>query len=109
MTELPRLSHLQFLVLGVLGSGSLIGRTLRDRLADLAVKKSGPGFYQFMARLEESGYVSGEYEERVIDGQRIRERRYELTAEGKGAWETSREFYVTMSQTLADTTGLAGA
>ncbi len=78
------LPHLQFAVLGVLGAGDLPGREIRSELGQLGVDKSGPAFYRLMARLEESGLVEGRYEQEVVSGQMLRERRYRATAEGCG-------------------------
>ena len=94
VTQIPKLSHLQFLVVGIVRGGSLPGRTVRARLADFGVRKSGPGFYQLMARLEDAGLVEGRYEKEIVEGQIIRERHYQLTASGSRAWEGSRDFYV---------------
>jgi len=93
MIRLPRLSHLQFLVLGHLLAGPAAGREIRERLRHFGFRKSGPGFYQMMVRMEGAGLVTGWYEQHVIDGQIIRERHYQLSAVGRRAWEASREFY----------------
>ena len=57
----PKLSNLQFLVLGALRSGPRTGREIRTELERFDVNKSGPAFYQLMSRLEASGLVSGDY------------------------------------------------
>lgn len=94
VTPIPKLSHLQFLVIGIVRGGKLPGRVVRARLRDFGVRKSGPGFYQLMARLEDSGLVEGDYHQEIVEGQIIRERHYELTASGSTAWQGSRDFYV---------------
>ena len=76
----PRLSNLQFLVLGALRSGPRTGREIRSELERFDVNKSGPAFYQMMSRLEASGLVSGDYQQEIVESQIIRERRYELLA-----------------------------
>jgi hypothetical protein len=91
---LPRLTHLQFLVVSQLLRGDAPGRELRTRLRDEGVRQSGPAFYQMMAGLEDAGIVSGWYEQQVVDGQIIRERHYKVLAGGKKAWQGSRDFYV---------------
>lgn len=93
MKELPRLSHLQFLVIGHLLAGPTTGREIRKRLAGFGVRKAGPAFYQLMVRMEDGGLVEGWYEQQVVDSQIIRERHYRLTASGRRAWDCSREFY----------------
>jgi len=107
--KLPKLSHLQFLVVGLLTGGPLSGRDLRVRLRDFGVRRSGPGFYQLMARLEDAGLVEGAYRQDVIEGQIIRERHYAITSQGSQAWEASRRFYVDAIDRLGSAEGLAGA
>lgn len=92
MTPAPRLSQLQFLVLGTLLQGRRPGREIRGELRRFGVKRSGPGFYQLMARLEEAGLVEGSYDQKVVDGQIIRERGYRLRAAGRTAWNQCRKF-----------------
>ena len=48
MSSAPRLSHLQFLVLGTMLQGPRLGREIRGDLHRFGVKRSGPGFYQLM-------------------------------------------------------------
>lgn len=90
---LPRLTHLQFLVITLLKSGAARGRDLRGRLKKSGVRQSGPAFYQMMAVLEDAGFLAGWYEQQVVDGQIIRERHYKILAAGKKAWLESRDFY----------------
>jgi DNA-binding PadR family transcriptional regulator len=91
---IPRLTHLQFLVLAVLLRGDVRGRDLRASLRDAGVRQSGPAFYQMMALLEDGGYVSGWYDQRVVDGQILRERHYKVLAKGAKACQESRAFYL---------------
>jgi len=60
--QLPVLTHLQFLVLGVLRNEDLPGRVLRDVLSGYGIRRTGPAFYQLMARLEKDRLVDEEYE-----------------------------------------------
>ena len=46
-----------------------------------------------MARLEDAGLVSGAYDQKIVDGQIIKERRYALTPRGDAAWTSTRAFY----------------
>ena len=94
MGKIPRLPHLQFLVLGALARGPLLGRELRDRLEGFGARTRGPAFYQLMSRLEDAGFVTGDYRQQVIDGQIIRERHYTLTGAGSSAWRESADFYL---------------
>ena len=49
--QLPVLTHLQFLVLGVLLSGRESGRAIRQAVEQYGLRRSAPAFYQMMARL----------------------------------------------------------
>jgi len=90
---LPRFTHLQFLVVSELAHGEAAGRALRQHLREAGVRQSGPAFYQLMAGLEDGGFVSGWYEQQVVDGQIIRERHYKVLTPGIRALDESREFY----------------
>jgi DNA-binding PadR family transcriptional regulator len=109
MSQIPKLSHLQFLVVGILRGCTRPGRDVRARLKSFGVKKSGPAFYQLMARLEDAGLVRGSYHQEIVESQIIRERHYSLTAEGARAWELSRDFYLEAIRGLGGLEGLAGA
>lgn len=87
------LPHLQFAVLAILSTAPLAGQELRVRLSDLGVAKSGPAFYRLMARLEEAGLVAGWYEQEVIAGQALRERRYRVTSSGLRARDATARFH----------------
>jgi len=91
--RIPEITHLQFLVLGMLRGGERRGRHVRRALARRGVERTGPAFYQMMARLEDAGLVIGEYEQKIVDGQIIKERRYALTPRGDAAWTSTRAFY----------------
>src|SRR6476659_3666057 len=91
--RIPEITHLQFLVLAVLRGGTRTGRVVRRMLARHGVRRTGPAFYQMMARLEDAQLVAGEYDSKVIDGQIIKERRYTLTPGGDTAWSATRAFY----------------
>ena len=90
---LPEITHLQFLVLTVLGGQQRSGREVRDRLRGEKIHKSAPAFYQLMARLEEAKVVKGWYEREEIDGLIVRQRCYKVTASGVRAWNGARDFY----------------
>src|SRR5262249_24412653 len=90
---IPEITHLQFLLLVSLLDGDQAGRKLREILEQNGKKLSGPAFYQLMARLEDSRFVKGRYETKVIDGQTIKERWYEITGAGQQVCRDVREFY----------------
>lgn len=91
--SLPELSHLQIAILDALGPREISGRELREALKKNKISKSGPAFYQLMARLEEAKFVKGSYEEKIVEGQRIKERRYQMTGEGAKALSNAANFY----------------
>lgn len=90
---LPALTHLHYLVLGVLGPAEQPGRVLRRALADFGVRRSGPAFYQLMARLERAELVQGWYQQVQVGDQAVTERRYRITPEGLRQWSRARAFY----------------
>lgn len=90
---LPNVTHLQFLVLDLVRDDAHSGRFLRERLAEEGAKKSAPAFYQLMARLEDGRLISGWYESFVVNGQTIKERKYEITPKGTRTIEFVKEFY----------------
>lgn len=99
--QLPPLSHLQFLALGVILSSEEPGRVIRDVVADFGVGRTGAAFYQLMARLERDGLVDGWYEPIVVGDQSVRERRYRITTSGSRAWRQTRAFYETVAAAAA--------
>jgi len=90
---LPNLTHLQLLLIEALGARRMSGRELRATLKKLKVNKTAPAFYQLMSRMEEGGFVNGEYEDKNIEGVPIRERFYRITGHGAKAYEAARRFY----------------
>lgn len=95
---LPKLTHLQFLVVTGILRGAARGREFRMSLKAAGVRQSGPAFYQMMATLEDAQFVSGWYEQQVVEVQILRERHYQVLANGRKAAEESRTFYNTMRQ-----------
>ena len=91
--KLPQLTHLQFLVLGLLRCGEQPGRVVRDALAAHGVKRTSPAFYQLMARLERDGLIEGWYEQITVRDQAVTERRYKLRPAGARLWTQARDFY----------------
>lgn len=105
--RIPEITHLQFLVLGMLRTAPRLGREVRRDLAKHSVRRSGPAFYQMMARLEDASLVEGEYDQKVVAGQIIKERRYTLTTAGAAAWSATRDFYLTKIAAFDPGEGLA--
>src|SRR5436305_1577163 len=98
---LPDLTHLQFLVLGVLLAGEQPGRTIREAIATFGVRRSGPAFYQMMARLEREDLVEGWYEQIAVGDQKVTERRYRIHPAGSRVWAETRTFYERVSLAAA--------
>jgi DNA-binding PadR family transcriptional regulator len=90
---LPPVTHLQFLVLEALAEREQSGRDLRALLAGYGVRNSGPAFYQMMGRLEDAALVEGWYEQKLVAGQNIKERRYRQTPAAARAVQETRAFY----------------
>jgi DNA-binding PadR family transcriptional regulator len=97
--RIPRLTHLQFLVLGLLRGGERPGRAIREAIAAHGVKRSAPAFYQLMARLERDRLVDGWYEQVTAGDQAVTERRYRLRPSGAKLWAETRDFYSTLART----------
>ena len=91
--RLPVLTHLQFVVLEALTGGEHAGRDIRSLLTSYGIRNSGPAFYQMMGRLEQAGLVEGWYEQKLVGGQNVKERRYRLTRAGARATKETRAFY----------------
>src|SRR6266480_570479 len=92
--KLPTLTHLQFAVLDEIGAAKMSGRELRARLKkNRRINKSGPAFYQLMSRLEEAKYVEGWYDQKIIEGQLIKQRHYRMLGDGIRALNDTRKFY----------------
>jgi DNA-binding PadR family transcriptional regulator len=91
--HLPGITHLQFLVLGLLRGSDLPGREIRDVLIKYGVKSTSAAFYQMMARLERDHLVEGWYEQITIGDQAVTERRYKLRPPGERLWRETRAFY----------------
>jgi DNA-binding PadR family transcriptional regulator len=91
--RLPGITHLQFLVLGSLLSATQPGRVIREALAGYGVRRSGPAFYQLMARLERDGLVEGWYEQIAVGDQSVMERHYRIKSAGSKLWADTRAFY----------------
>lgn len=89
----PELSPLQYLALGILMRGALSGRELRDGVRAFGVRRTRAAFYQFMARLERDGLVSGRYQKGLSGARKVTERRYAITDAGRAAWSRARAFH----------------
>ena len=89
----PTITHLQFAVLSILGHEEKTGRAIRCDLGGIGVKSSGPAFYQLMGRLEEGKLIEGRYDQRIVDGQIIKERAYWAKPSGQRAVHQTRAFY----------------
>ena len=98
---LPELTHLQFLVLGVLRNDPQPGRTLRQALSAYGIRRTGPAFYQLMARLEKDRLVDGWYEQITVGDQAVTERWYRITPDGTRQWARAQKFYTDVGRLAA--------
>ena len=94
--RIPTITHMQFLVLGLLREEEQPGRVIRDALAAHGVRRSAPAFYQLMARLERDRLVEGWYEQVSAGDQAVTERRYRLRPAGAKLWAEARDFYTSL-------------
>jgi DNA-binding PadR family transcriptional regulator len=99
--NVPGLSHLQVLALGVLMGEERSGRDVREQVRGFGVRRSLAAFYQFMARLERDGLVEGWYEQIRVGGQLAKERRYRITPAGRKVWKEARAFYQAIERLAA--------
>ena len=99
--SLPVLTHLQFLVLGVLRQDPQPGRALRKALAAYGIRRTGPAFYQLMARMEKDRLVDGWYEQITVGDQAVTERLYRITPDGSRRWNDARAFYQHVARVAA--------
>lgn len=91
---LPEISHLQFLVLHLLGPKELSGRELRAALRS-EYRKTRAAFYQLMDRLTKQGFVRLRVVQVPVgdDGVTVPEHHYKLTAPGLRVMQETRGFY----------------
>jgi DNA-binding PadR family transcriptional regulator len=92
--KIPKLTDPQYRVLSLLQEGEIRGGSLRERLESQGQRSIGPVFDRFMARLEDTGYVKGRYEQRSIGIYAITERIYAITRSGVQACTEFQEFAV---------------
>jgi DNA-binding PadR family transcriptional regulator len=90
---IPTITHLQFLILAGLIDGERAGRDLRALLAQEGHRMSAPSFYQLMSRLEETKFVKGRYQQKLVEGQPIKERVYSISGVGASAVQEAADFY----------------
>lgn len=92
--NIPKLTHLQFIVLTSLVDQSESGQGIRDILLQCYdILPSGSAFYQLMARMEANKMVEGWYTHKLVDKQVIKERWYKATNLGLNTRRQSVEFY----------------
>lgn len=97
--RLPGITHLQFLVLGLLQDQEQAGRQIREVLLRYGVRSTSAAFYQMMARLERDRLIEGWYEQITIGDQAVTERRYRIRPPGGRLWREARAFYAAAGAT----------
>lgn len=91
--QLPKLTDLQFLVLGTLADAELSAEDLRERLSEGRTFGIGiAAFCRLMLRLEDMGLVDGRYESKKIGDHPIREKYYKVTGQGRTAFNEKLQF-----------------
>jgi len=97
--RLPPITHRQFLILDLIGvKENVPGAEIRRGLLEFGEANTSPSFYQSMKRLEDAGFVSGQYEFSTAkdsldrDGC-VREKTYTLTGTGKKVHKECLDFY----------------
>ncbi|EGF27380.1 PadR family transcriptional regulator [Rhodopirellula baltica] len=105
--NIPEITPLQSLVLGVLSKNAASGKEIRQELQSRGAKKSLPSFYQLMSRLEEAGFVTGSYKLISVNGKNVRERTYKITGQGRKVLQHSLDFSVQLEALVRE--GLQGA
>ena len=66
---------------------------IRQAWPSYGVRRSGPAFYQLMARIERATLVEGWYEQAPVGDQAVTKRRYCITREGARLWADAHRFY----------------
>lgn len=90
---LPKITHLQVVILSTLSSGSLPGKEVRAALTKAGRAMSLPAFYQATARMEDEGLIVGEYRQTPVEAKTLRERVYKLSPRGAAALRQAFTFY----------------
>jgi hypothetical protein len=96
-TAFPSLTHLQFLVLDLLGSSPdpLPAQLISEGVGAFFPDYSGPKFYQLMARIAEAGLIEAKSRNLDVAGGTVTRSYYRSTPEGRRAWRVSLDFYAT--------------
>lgn len=90
---LPRLTHLQFAVLRVIGDGRVHGVYIHERLERVDISYKLGSFKAIMTNMERAGLVESELVRGRRPGLNYQEKLYWATDSGKQDVERSREFY----------------
>lgn len=85
MNKLPTTTHLQFLLLDLIGHGTRHGMKIRAGLREFGAGESASSVYQSMRLLETLGFVVGD--------DVLGDRSYRLADEGKRRHEEALAFY----------------
>lgn len=93
--RLPSITILQYVVLSAVHSDEKSSLKLRELLANCDHPMSPPAFYQFMGRMEKAALVTGRYEQKIIESQAIKERKYKATRIGCKLCDNFRKFIAT--------------
>ena len=68
------------MILNLIGDKPITDRELMLKLREKGYKKSRPGFYLDMAKLEDTGLVEGKWESKTVNGKNVKYRTYKRKA-----------------------------
>ena len=91
--SIPKISHLEYLVINIIGLDERSGTYVREALIKENWSKTPASFYQLMKRMEVSKLIEGRYESKIIKKQTITIRKYKITQLGQDEWINTLGFY----------------
>lgn len=93
LPQIPKLSHLQVAILGLLAEHESESRSLRADLKTKGYSPTRPGFHQMMNRLIDKDLVALDYAEVEYNGYMLRQSVYSLTGQGRKVCRELGDYY----------------
>lgn len=90
---IPKISHLQFMILQSLHTEEKTGKQLRNELRLEGVKRTKAAFYQLMNRMEWSGLIKSNYKGETPEYQQLKDKYFNITKKGIIFYTKTIEFY----------------
>lgn len=90
---LPAVTHLNALILSLLGSGWVDGPRLRENLAAHDVSMTGPGFSTLMKRMKRDSLVWSDFRMVTSGHARVSVSHYKVTPRGRMALDQVKAWY----------------